>query len=95
MNTIADALVYATTYINCRDMEDVDDEEADASALESIAGFLSGATPAEEDKLAAVAERARAAELKHAPQPRVDFLQDYENWMQDMFGDGWKRNRRV
>lgn len=83
MEAIADALVYAVSYINCRPLEDHESryDDGDVGALESIA-------------LAAAAERALAAELA-SPQPRSEFVEDYSRWMHDMFGDEWEGNRRV
>lgn len=96
MEATADALVYAVSYINCRPLEDHESryDDGDVGALESIAGFLAVATVAEQDALAAAAERALAAELA-SPQPRPEFLQDYSRWMHDMFGDDWDGNRRM
>jgi hypothetical protein len=96
MEALADALVYAVSYINCRSLEDTESryDDGDVGALESIAGFLHNATPAEEDALAAAAKRALAAELA-APLPRPEFVQDYSRWMEDMFGEGWQGNHRV
>ena len=95
MEAIADALVYAVTYINCRPLEDDEprSNDDDVKALESIAGFLASATPAEQDALAAAAERAREAEIAYLPRP--EFVEDYSRWMQDMFGDEWEGNRRL
>ena len=62
--------------------------------LESIAGLVARATPAEQDALAAAAGRALAAELA-SPRPRPEFVSDYSRWMADLFGDGWDGNRRV
>ena len=95
LDAITDALVYAVAYINCRPLEDAASryDDGDVSALECIAGFLRDASPAEQDALAAAAERALAAE-RSSPQPRPEFLRDYERWMEDMFGDGWRGNRR-
>lgn len=90
MSAIADALVYAVAYIDCRDGEDDDD----VGALESIAAFLQETTDAEQDSLAAAAERALAAE-KSSTSPREDFVHDFEFWMEEMFGEGWSKNRRV
>jgi hypothetical protein len=99
MNAIADALVYAVTFINCRGDEDDDDDDDDSldddvGALESIAGCLQNITPAEQDALAAAADRALAAE-KTLKRPRKKFLHDYAHWMEEMFVDGWEGNRRV
>lgn len=95
MNSIADALVYAVSYINCRFFENAQSkyDDEDVGALESIAGFLHNASPAEENALAAAAERALAKE-RASPQPRLEFVRDYERWMEDMFGEGWLGNRR-
>src|SRR5437764_13008856 len=96
MDAIADALIYAVSYINCRPLEDHECryDDGDVGALESIAGFLYNATPAEEDALAAAAERALAAERSMAS-PRPEFVRVYERWMEAVFGDGWQENRRI
>jgi hypothetical protein len=96
VESIADALVYAVAYINCRPLEDAAAryDDGDVGALESIAGFLHSATVTEQNALAAAAERALSAE-QSSPQPRPEFVRDYERWMEDMFGDGWRGNRRV
>jgi hypothetical protein len=96
MDAIADALVYAVSYINCRPLENHVSryDDGDVGALESIAGMLAAATSAEQDALAAAAERALAAELASA-QPRPEFVEDYSRWMHDVFGDEWQGNRRV
>ena len=96
MESLADALVYAVTYINCRGLEDDESryDDGDVGALESIAGSLANATPEEQDALAAAAERALAGELGMA-QPRAEFVEDYSRWMEDMFGDEWDGNRRI
>lgn len=93
MKSLADALVYSVSYINCRAVDD-DDSDDDVGALESIAAFLHTATPAEEDALAAAAQRAHIAE-QAAPSSRPNFIEDYGCWMENMFGDGWKGNRRA
>ena len=96
MKALADALVYATSYINCRPLEEHESryDDGDVGALESIAGFLAEASPEEQDALADAATRALAAELASRP-PRKEFVQDYSRWMEDMFGEGWEGNRRV
>jgi hypothetical protein len=73
MEAIADALVYAVSYINCRPLEGRESryDDGDACALESIAAFLHTATPAEEDGLAAAAERALAGERDGASPTRI------------------------
>jgi hypothetical protein len=93
MEAIADALVYAVSYINCRSLYESRCDDDDVGALESIGGFLHTATPAEEDALAAAARRAFAAERDGLSRP--EFLRDYERWMEDMFGEGWQGNQRV
>lgn len=96
MKEISDALIFAVSYINNRNIEDSESwsDDDDVGALESIAELLSNATPAEEDALAAAAQRALARELA-APQPRPEFVEVYSRWMEDMFGEGWHGNRRV
>ena len=96
MEAIADALVYAVSYVNGRPLEDHESryDDTDVGALENIAGFLANATSAEQDALAAAAKRALAAELAN-PQPRPEFVEDYSRWMHDIFGDEWEGNRRV
>jgi hypothetical protein len=91
MKTIADALVYAVTFISIRADSDADD---DVGALESIAGALATSTAEEKEALAAAANRALAAELE-MPNPREEFVQDYSSWMQNLFGDEWEVSRRV
>jgi hypothetical protein len=96
MDAIADALVYAVSYINCRPLEDAEAryDDGDVGALESIAAFLHNASPAEEDAPAAAAERALTAE-RRAASPRPEFVRDYERSVEDMFGEGWRGNRRL
>lgn len=90
---IADALVYAVTYINCRETDDDDCEQDDVGALESLAGLLEDCGEAEKDALAAAASRALAAELR-SPSPRDAFVDDYSTWMEDIFGEDWTGNER-
>ena len=95
MDAIADALVYAVAFIHCHGDENDDElQDQNVKALESIAAMLRQATPAEQDALAAAAERALAAELA-SPRPRADFVHDYRHWMEEMFVDGWDGNRRA
>ena len=58
MDAIADALIYAVSYINRRPLEDHESryDDGDVGALESIAGILANATQAEQAALAAAAE---------------------------------------
>ncbi len=94
MKAIADALVYATTYINLRD--DLSEEylDDDVGALESIAGFLHSATEEERNELAAAAKRALAVELS-SPKPRAQFVEDLAVWMESMFGEDWAGNNKA
>ena len=93
MQAIADALVYAVTYINLRSGGGEDYDDGDVSALESIAGELVSATEDEKSALAAAAERHLTAEREGARRP--EFINDYSTWMADMFGDEeWEGNKR-
>lgn len=94
MKAIADALVYAVTYINLRDASDNRYDDGDVGALESIAGFLYEATEPEQDALADAAERALRDE--QAGGAREEFVRDYSRWMEEMFGDeDWQGNSRI
>ncbi|MCA9072583.1 MAG: hypothetical protein KDA84_26855, partial [Planctomycetaceae bacterium] len=79
MNTIADALVYAVTYISLRGGEKDFDDDEDVGALESIAAMLCSATRKEKEALALAADRAFTEEKNGAA--REEFLQDYGTWM--------------
>ena len=92
MKSIADALVYAVTYINLVGAKEEVYDDGDVGALESIAGMLISASEEENDALAAAAAKALADELKSVP--REEFVRDYRTWMEDMFGDEWERNKR-
>lgn len=95
MDAIADALVLAVAHINCRGDEDDDEQlDEDVGALEGIAAYLRKCTSAEEDALAAAADRAAAAE-RARKRPNKKFLRDYELWMEEMFVEGWEGNRRA
>ena len=96
MQAIADALVYAVSYINRRTLEDPQSryDDGDVGALESVAGYLNEASAEELDALAEAAERALAGELAATP-PRPEFVRGYSRWMQDMVGEGWDGNRRL
>ncbi len=83
MKSIAEALVYAVTYINLR--ESSGDEESDVGALESIAGILSTCSAKEKAALKDAAERLLKQEL--ASTSREEFIDDYRDWMQEMFPD--------
>ncbi len=89
--SLAQALVYAVTYLNLRETDDDDD---DVDALESIAGILADATAEELDALALAANQAAEDEAK-GPNPRDEFLEDYRTWMECMLGDDeWDGNTR-
>ena len=92
MNAIADALVYAVTYINLRGSNESVHDDGDVAALESIAGMLKSATKEEKNALAAAVERALANELSCSP--RKEFVQEYGTWMENLFGEGWDGNKR-
>lgn len=65
----------------------------DVGALESLASHLHAASPEEMNALAEAAERALRRELASA-QPRTSFVADYRMWMENMFGEPWKGNKR-
>jgi hypothetical protein len=90
MNALADSLVYAVAYINCR--KDGDDD-ADVGALESISEALKSATEEELDALAAAADR--ALETEKGETSREEFTRCYRSWMESMFGEGWIGNHRI
>jgi hypothetical protein len=93
MDKLADALVYAVAYINCRDNADLEDD--DVTALESLAYVIKQATDAELDALSAAAKRALAEELA-SPYRRDNWVRDYSTWMEDLFGgEGWVGNERA
>lgn len=92
MNAIADALVYAVTYINLRSNDDELEDDADVGALESIAATLDSATEEERNLLASAAKRALAEEASGSR--REEFIRDYSTWMEDLFGEGWIGNQR-
>ena len=95
MKAIADAIVYASAYIDSRDQrEELDDDDSDESAMSHIMAYLSHATPAEEDALAAAAERALKEEqsLLH---PQQDMIEFFSRWMEIMLGLDWDGNKRA
>ncbi len=85
MNHLADAIVYAVTYINLKENVE-DDDDADVAALESICDYLSEATEEEKRALAEAAQRALDAENASGA-PREEFAEAYASWMDDMFGE--------
>jgi hypothetical protein len=96
MEKLADAVVYAVSYINCRD-EDGDETylNEDVKSLEWLAHILQRASDAEQDALAAAAKRALAAELAAGAPSDSQWVRDYSTWMEDMFGEGWSGNDRA
>jgi hypothetical protein len=94
MRALADAVVYAVTYINLSEDEREELLDDDVGALESIAGLVQEATVEELDALAAAADRALAAELRR-PRPREQFVSEYRSFMADLIGEPWEGNRRV
>jgi hypothetical protein len=94
MRALADAVVYAVTYIDLRPDEREELLDHDVGALESIAAYLEHASEEEKNALAAAAERALAAELA-SPQPRDKFVESYRSFMEDMFRETWRGKRRI
>ncbi len=94
MNSIADALVYAVTYICTRDTEDEDLAEDDDSAISHIMAYLDDATPVEEDALANAAKRALAEEQSLIT-PQQTMIDHFSSWMEHMFGRDWAGNDRA
>jgi hypothetical protein len=96
MEKLADAVIYAVSYINCRD-EDEDETylRDDVKAMEWLAHILQQASDTEQDALAAAAKRALAAELAAGATRDSKWVRDYSTWMEDMFGEGWSGNDRA
>lgn len=90
MKSLADATVYAVTYINLREDSASDD---DSGALESISALLVGASEKEKDELAEAAKRALMIEERGAN--RKDWVADYGSWMEEMLGEEWEGNERA
>lgn len=94
MNSIADALVYATAHVFCRAAEDEDLENQDESAIGHIMAYLSEATPDEENVLAIAAKRALAEEQSlNSPQPEM--ITVLSKWMELLISRDWDGNDRV
>ena len=96
MDRLADAIVYAVSYIAHRVGDD--DEtylREDTKSLEFLAYLLQDCSDVELDRLAAAAKRALATELAAGAAPDSWWVRDYGRWMEDMFGDGWSGNDRV
>jgi|JI6StandDraft_1071083.scaffolds.fasta_scaffold28543_5 hypothetical protein len=85
MKAIADALVYAVTYINVASGDD-DRADDDCGALESITAFLREATPSELQALHEAANRAIVTE-KAAKSPRPDFLNAYSDFIETIIDE--------
>jgi len=90
MKSLADAVVQAVTYINCR--PDPDDE--DGNALTDIAVYLHQCSDEEKQALADAAERALKSIQTEGPR-----LPDWEaalsTFMEDTYGDEWQGNKRI
>lgn len=85
MSAIADALVYAVTYINIASGDD-DRSDDDCGALESITGFLREASPAELQVLHVAVNRAIAAE-NATKSPRPDILNAYNDFIETIIDE--------
>ncbi len=93
---LADALVYAVSYINNRPGgRDELVQDDDVAALEVLADILGRATDAEKDALSAAANLALDAEMSRGTRSDTEAAQVYGNWMEAMFGEGWVGNDRA
>ena len=92
MDALADALVYAVAYIS-RTEDRREDHLDDVRALESIANLLSAAREQEKDSLGGAAER--AVDVAQNQLQNSELVEIYGTWMEHMFGDEWKGNRRM
>lgn len=79
MNAIADAIVFAVTYLSISSVSD-DRADNDCNALESITAYLREATPAERHALHEAVQRAIAAETA-SKTPRPDVLDAYSDFI--------------
>lgn len=93
MKALADAIVYAVTYINCLPDPTEEHLDEDVHALENIATYLHAATEVEKDALAVAAQKAFA--LEQTGLKREDYLRAYGFWMEDTFVEGWEGNTRI
>ena len=92
MNSLADAIVFAVSYIDSAPDPREERLDDDVRALESIADYLSRASSQELDALAAAAIRQAADARKmhdHEAAAKLD------TWMEDMCGDSWVGNVRA
>ena len=93
MKALADALVYIITALDTRSRDHPAQLDDDVKMLESVTGFVQGATDAELDALAAAAERAFAAERASA-WPSQELIECYSKFMEHCV-KGWQGNRRT
>ena len=94
MNSIADALVYAVTYLCTRDTEDEDLVADYDSAVSHIMAYLHDATRAEAEALADAAKKALAEEQSLiTPEPVM--IEHFSMWMEHIIGRDWEGNERV
>jgi len=91
MKSLADAVVYAVTYLNRTPSTGLDDE--DVATLDILSAILQKCSEEEKDALSDAADRAFLAE--HVGAHRIDYMRDYLYWMQDLFGkEAWQLNSR-
>lgn len=90
MKSLADAVVSAVTYINCRP----DPEDEDGNALTDIAVYLHQCSEEEKLALADAAERA-LNEWRAAGPARPDMVNALSTFMEDTYGDEWHGNKRA
>ena len=94
MKSLADAVVYAVTYINCRPDPEERFLDGDSDALTDIAVYLHQCTDQEKQVLADAAERSLAG-WRAAGSPRPDWEKSLSTFMEDIYGDEWQGNKRV
>jgi hypothetical protein len=92
LRTLADALVFAVSYIDSAPASAPDRIDDDVQALESIAAYLGEASAAELDALAAAADR-QAHEARAAGDD--DTATKLDTWMEDTCGEPWVGNQRA
>jgi hypothetical protein len=86
MKALAKAIVFAVVYIDHRDSQEPTALDDDVKALESIAAVLADCSDEEKNALAKAAEDALT---------ESNWTADYGKWMENMFGDNWKGNKKV
>jgi hypothetical protein len=95
-DAVADALVYAISYIHVRSRPWNDEaHDDDLDSLGYVSYLLGGISEAEKDALALAAKRALARELANGATEDSPWVCDYRTWMQDLFGDDWIGNDRA